>query len=225
LSTPRALQFWGSTCVVLPVFVQAPWVHLYPVSALFFTAVLLMTGFVLINFFQDRFINIGSLLIGISGSWLGGCIFWGWLRAYPIWHLPVESIALPIAIAGLNTAWRIGAGFYLASLLGTAITDFMILCTGVMKSWPDVVNANFQSASQLLHQTSEQLISPQNIFLLIGAAILILFLANLMNQKAFNDSHFRSTWLVASAALITTLWVDGLFFITTLFEPQLSGLI
>tara|TARA_Y100001968_G_scaffold49997_2_gene40421 strand:- start:10894 stop:11586 length:693 start_codon:yes stop_codon:yes gene_type:complete len=225
LSKPRTLQFWASTCVVLPVFVQAPWVHIYPISALLFTAVLLLTGIVLIQFLSARFVNVGALFIGISGSWLGGCLFWGWLRSYPIWHLPVESIALPIAIAGLNTRWRIGAGFYLASLLGTAITDLMILCTGVMKSWPEVVNANFQTASQLLHQTSQELISPENIGLLIGAAGLIAYFAYLMNQKAVNSRNFKSTWLVASAALITTLWVDGLFFITTLFQPQLSGLI
>ena len=225
MSNPRTLQFWGSTCVVLPVFVQAPWVHLYPVSALLFTAVLLFAGFVFIKFFPDRFVNVGSLLIGVSGSWLGGCLFWGWLRSYPIWHLPVESIAFPIALVGLNTRWRIGAGFYLASLLGTAITDLMIVFTGVMKSWPEVVNANFQNASALLHQTSQHLIRPENIVLLIAAAGFILFLAYFMNQKASNASVFQSTWLVASAALITTLWVDGLFFITTLFEPQLSGLI
>ena len=225
MSNSRTLQFWGSTCVVLPVFIQAPWVHIYPISALLFTIVFLGLGFVLIRFSPDRYLNIGSLLIGISGSWLGGCIFWGWLRSYPIWHLPVESIALPIAIAGLNTRWRLGSGFYLASLLGTAITDFMIVCTGVMKSWPDVVNANFQNASIILHQTSEELISPEKILLLIAAASLILFLATLMNKKAYTSIVFKDTWLVASAALITTLWVDGLFFITTLFEPQLSGLI
>ena len=225
MSNPRTLQFWGSTCVVLPVFIQAPWVHIYPISALLFTAIFLIIGFLFLYVFSERFFNVGSLLIGISGSWLGGCLFWGWLRSYPIWHLPVESIALPIAIAGLNTRWRIGAGFYLASLLGTAITDLMILCTGVMKSWPQVVNANLHTASELLHQTSQELIRPEKILMLILAGILILFLAYFMNQKASNAVLFKSTWLVASAALITTLWVDGLFFITTLFEPQLSGLI
>tara|TARA_Y100001968_G_scaffold303116_1_gene316992 strand:+ start:169 stop:804 length:636 start_codon:yes stop_codon:yes gene_type:complete len=211
--------------VVLPVFIQAPWVHIFPSSALLFTIVLLISGLGLIQFFSERFLHVGSLLVGVSGSWLGGCLFWGWLRAYPVWHLPVESIVLPIALIGLKTRWRMGAGFYLASLLGTAITDLMIVCTGVMKSWPEVINADLQNASFLLHQTSEQLLVPGNILLLLLAGGFIAFLAYLMNKKALEDSFYERTWLVASAALITTLWVDGLFLLTTLIEPQLSGLI
>ena len=225
MSNPRTLQFWGSTFVVLPVFIQAPWVHLYPISALLFTFALLSSGFVLAHFFSARFSNIGSLLVGVSGSWLGGCLFWGWLRAFPIWHLPVESIALPFAFLGLNSRWKIGAGFYLASLLGTALTDLMIVLTGVMKAWPDVINASFAKAADQLHQTALDLLSIQKIFLLFAAALLIIFIAYLMNKKAKEDSAFESTWLVASAALITTLWVDGLFLLTTLIQPQLSGLI
>ena len=61
-----------------------------------------------------------------------------------MWHLPVESIALPIAVSLLQTRWKIGASFYLASLLGTAFTDVMIVLTGVMKAWPEVVDAPFQ---------------------------------------------------------------------------------
>tara|TARA_Y100001968_G_scaffold58397_1_gene49409 strand:- start:4675 stop:5334 length:660 start_codon:yes stop_codon:yes gene_type:complete len=219
------LQFWASTFVVLPVFVQAPWVHIFPVSALLFTFIILSIGFLLVRFFSERYVNIGSLLVGVSFSWLGGCLFWGWLRAFPIWHLPVESIALPIAFLGLGKSWRIGAGFYLASLLGTAVTDLMIVLTGVMKSWPYIVNASFQEASDQLHQTALDLLSIEKIFLLIAAATLIILISYYMNQRSKKNSVFRSTWLVASAALITTLWVDGLFLLTTIVQPQLSGLI
>ncbi len=177
------------------------------------------------RFFSERYVNIGSLLVGVSFSWLGGCLFWGWLRAFPIWHLPVESIALPIAFLGLGKSWRIGAGFYLASLLGTAVTDLMIVLTGVMKSWPYIVNASFQEASDQLHQTALDLLSIEKIFLLIAAATLIILISYYMNQRSKKNSVFRSTWLVASAALITTLWVDGLFLLTTIVQPQLSGLI
>ena len=225
MSKTRTLQFWASTFVVLPVFVQAPWVHLYPISALLFTFVLLGIGLILVEFFEQRYVNIGSLLVGVSGSWLGGCLFWGWLRAFPVWHLPVESIALPIACFALFTRFRLGAGFYLASLLGTAFTDLMIVFTGVMKSWPDVVNASFQTASDLLHQTALNLLSLEKILLLILAGACIAFIARFMNQRAAIDLAFEKTWIVAGAALITTLWVDGLFLLTTLIEPQLSGLI
>ena len=225
LSSSKSLQFWSSTCVILPVFIQAPWVHVFPFSAFLFTFVFVVIGFFFIHFLSERFLNVGSLLIGVSGSWLGGCLFWGWLRNYPILHLPVESIALPIAIAGLNTKWRLGAGFYLASLVGTAITDLMILCTGVMDSWPEVVNANINSASLLLSKASHELLQPLNIVLLSLAALSIFFIAGWMSKRSLSDEILKDTWIVASAALITTLWVDGLFFATTLIQPQLSGLI
>ena len=210
---------------MLPVFVQAPWVHIYPFSALLFSVVIFSVGFCMVQFLPERFLYIGSLLVGVSGSWLGGCLFWGWLRSNPVWHLPIESIALPFACFGLNSRWKIGSSFYLASLLGTAFTDLMIVLTGVMKSWPEVVNASFQRAPELLNKAALDLLDTSNILLLFTAGSLIIFIAYWMNKKASNTSPFASSWLVASAALITTLWVDGLFFLTTLIQPQLSGLI
>ena len=55
----------------------------------------------------DKWFIVGSLLLGVSGSLLGGCLFWGWLSAFPILHIPVESVALPLAIVGLGTKWKI----------------------------------------------------------------------------------------------------------------------
>ena len=211
--------------VVLPVFVQAPWVHVFPFSAFLFSFILFFLGFYLINFSTQKWSSVGSLLVGVSWSWLGGCLFWGWLRAHPVWHLPVESIALPIAISLLKSRWKIGASFYLASLLGTAFTDVMIVFTGVMKSWPEVVEASFAEASKKLSLTAEQLLEPFSLLAILIAALLIILIANWMNQKSKTDSSSCDAWLVSSAALTTTLWVDGLFFATTLIQPQLSGLI
>ncbi len=225
LSKPRTLQFWASAMVVLPVFLQAPWVHLYPISACLFTFVLLGFGVSLVHFGGNKWSRAGSLLVGVSGSWLGGCLFWGWLREHPVMHLPVEAIALPLAFVGLETRWRIGSSFYLSCLLGTALTDLMMLFTGVMHSWPEVVNASFVEAPDLLHETAEMLFQPQQIFLLILAGILIAFIANLMRQRAILHTTSGSAWLVASAALTTTLWVDGLFLLTAFVQPRLSGLI
>ena len=219
------MQFWSSTMVVLPVFVQAPWVHVFPFSAFLFSFIIFFIGFYLLKFSTAKWSSIGSLLIGVSWSWLGGCLFWGWLRAHPVWHLPVESIALPIAITLLQTRWKIGASFYLASLLGTAFTDLMIVFTGVMKSWPEVVEAPFSEASKLLSLTAEQLFTPFSLLAIFTAAILIILIANWMNQKSKIEPSSCDAWLVSSAALTTTLWVDGLFFATTLIQPQLSGLI
>ena len=211
--------------VVLPVFVQAPWVHVYPFSAFLFSFFIFFVGFYLLNFCTNKWGSVGSLLLGVSWSWLGGCLFWGWLRAHPVWHLPVESIALPIAISLLNTRWKIGASFYLASLLGTAFTDLMIVLTGVMKSWPEVVEAPFSKASEILNLTAGKLLTPFSLICIFIAAVLIIWIANWMSQQSRIYPISCDAWLVSSAALTTTLWVDGLFFMTTLIQPKLSGLI
>ncbi len=211
--------------VVLPVFVQAPWVHVYPFAAFLFSFIIFSCGFYLLNFCTEKWSAVGSLLLGVSWSWLGGCLFWGWLRAHPVWHLPVESIALPIAISLLNTRWKIGSSFYLASLLGTAFTDLMIVLTGVMKSWPLVVEAPFSEASKILSLTAEQLLNPISLISIFAAAFIIIWISNWMNQQARVSIASSQAWLVSSSALTTTLWVDGLFFMTTLIQPKLSGLI
>ncbi len=225
LATPRSLQFWASAMVILPVFLQAPWVHVSPFSACLFTFVLLGFGFALVQFGGNKWGVAGSLLVGVSGSWLGGCLFWGWLRAHPVLHLPVEAIASPLAFVGLATRWRVGAGFYLSCLLGTAFTDLVMVLTGVMHSWPAVVSASLDTAPLILHETAQALLNPQSILLVLIAAGLIGLLAHLMKERATLNSTSGSTWLVASAALFTTLWIDGLFLLTALVEPKLSGLI
>ncbi len=209
---------------MLPVFLQAPWVHFQPVGACLFTFIILGGGVWLVQFGGEKWVKAGSLLVGVSGSWLGGCLFWGWLRAYPVWHLPVEAVVFPLACFGLTTRWRLGAGFYLASLLGTAFTDLMMVVTGVMDRWPQVVQAKIQEAPFLLHETAMQLVNPSSAFFLLLASIVILLLSKFMRERR-RISGSGSTWLVASAALSTTLWIDGLFFLTALIQPKFSGLI
>ncbi len=225
MSNPRTLQFWASALVVLPVFLQAPWVRLQPVSACLFTIVILSTGICLVHFGKEKWAEAGSLLVGVSGSWLGGCLFWGWLRAYPVWHLPVESIALPLALLGLRTRWRVGSSFYLACLLGTAFTDLLMLPTGVMSKWPEIVQASFQEAPALLKDTAENLLNLKPLLSISLASAVIIILAREMRKRANLTTAFKGTWLVASAALFTTLWIDGLFLLTALIQPSLSGLI
>ncbi len=106
----------AAALVILPVFVQAPWVRSSPLACALFTAVLVALGLRLRG-------ELGALLIGFSGSWLAGAMFWGWLRLHPLWHLPVEAFALPLAIAGLQGPWRRAGQFYLGALIGTACTD------------------------------------------------------------------------------------------------------
>ena len=47
LSRPIALRLWSSFFVILPIFIQAPWVRLEPISALCFTFIILFAAFVL----------------------------------------------------------------------------------------------------------------------------------------------------------------------------------
>ncbi|WP_320673525.1 DUF3120 domain-containing protein [Prochlorococcus sp. MIT 1341] len=225
MSNPGTLKFWTSAMVVLPVLIQAPWVRFSPISACLFSFVILGLGVGLIQRDKERWTNAGSLIIGVSGSWLGGCLFWGWFRAYPLWHLPIEAIALPIALWGLTSHWKLGSSFYISCLVGTAFTDISIVLTGVMDKWPAVVNANLSEASLLLSETADQLLLPKPLCSLALIGIVILALSNAMERQAKVSSQNQDTWLVASAALKTTLWIDGLFLLTALIQPGLSGLI
>ncbi|MEB3246947.1 MAG: DUF3120 domain-containing protein [Synechococcus sp.] len=208
----------AATMVVLPVFLQAPWVRLHPFSAALFTGLLLAVGILLNQTGRQNQAEIGQLLVGFSGSWLAGCLFWGWLRAHPILHLPIEAFALPLALGGLNGRWRLASAFYLSSLIGTACTDLMMALTGVMKDWPAVVSAPFDQAPGLLHDAGLQLLNPAPLLALGLAAALILMVGRRLSQAG-------ETWCMAGAVLVTTVWVDGLFLLTALLQPGFSGLI
>ena len=58
----------AAALVMLPVFVQAPWVRSSPLACALFTAVLVALGLRLRG-------DLGALLIGFSGSWLPGAVF------------------------------------------------------------------------------------------------------------------------------------------------------
>ena len=211
--------------VVLPVFLQAPWVRLHPFSAVLFTAVILSIGVNLHFTCRGRLQDFGSLLVGFSGSWLAGSLFWGWMRAHPLLHLPIEAFALPLALTGLNGRWRLAASFYLASLVGTACTDLMMAMTGVMPFWPEVVNAPISDASQLLHLAALQLMTPGSALLLTTAAALILVVERRLRMHSMDDGTQSEPMAMAASVLKTTLWVDGLFLAAALLQPGLSGLI
>lgn len=212
------LEVTSALLVTLPVFLQAPWVRLAPFSAALFTVPLLAAGLLLESRPDPRRQRLGTLLVGFCGSWLGGCLFWGWFRSHPICHLPIEAVALPLALAGLGGRWRLACGFYLGSLLGTAATDLAIAATGLMPFWPGVLEAEPAQAGALLHQAAEMLLEPLPLALLATSATGLLQLCRWLWQKG-------DTARVCGAALATTLVVDGLFLLAALAAPQLSGLI
>jgi len=211
--------------VVLPVFLQAPWVRLHPFSAVLFTAVIVAVGVVMNRSGHERQADLGALLVGFSGSWLAGCLFWGWLRAHPLVHLPIEAFALPLAVAGLRTRWKLAGGFYLASLVGTACTDLMMAVTGVMQQWPAVVNAPLDEASALLHQAGLSLFNPVAVVELAAAGAALILMARRCAAQAQRGGESAELWSMVGVVLSTTVWVDGLFLAAALLQPNFSGLI
>ncbi len=209
----------GALLVALPVFLQAPWVRLAPFSAAVFTLPLVLIGVLLEQRRHQGWSTAGALVVGFSGSWLGGCLFWGWCRLHPLWHLPIEAFALPLALAGLKGRWRLAASFYLASLLGTACTDGVMAITGVMTHWREVLLAPLDQAAPLLHQAALDVLQP------LPLAIVGLAGCGLIGLCRHYWSHPDPAWRLAASALATTLCVDGLFLAAALAAPRMSGLI
>ncbi len=217
LAIRRPLEpLFAGLLVTLPVFLQAPWVRTAPFSACLFTAVLLAFGLGLER--RPGWQGLGQLMVGFSGSWLAGSVFWGWCRLHPLCHLPVEAFALPLALAGLRSRWRLAAGFYLASLVGTAATDAAIAGSGLMSFWPSVLTSPPQAAADLLQQAALGVLQPLPLLLVTALAALLLLLC----RRLWQAGPQARVW---SATLATTLLVDGLFLAAALLAPGLSGLI
>lgn len=204
--------------VLLPVFLQAPWVRASPMGAALFTPWLVVLGVVLERRGQGPWRAIGALLVGFAGSWLGGSLFWGWWRVHPLWHLPIEGFALPLALGGLGSRWRLAGAFYLASLLGTAATDGAMALTGVIRLWPQVVEAPLSEAGVLLQQAGEAVLQPMALGLIGLISIVLLAICYWLWPQG-------PAGRVAAATLATTLVVDGIFLAAALLAPGLSGLI
>ena len=208
----------SSLLVALPVFVEAPWVRHAPFSAVLFTAVLVALGLGMAHSQRPSLRRSGELLVGFSGSWLGGSLFWGWCRPHPLFHLPIEAFALPLALAGLTSRWRLAASFYLASLLGTALTDGVMAISGVMGFWPEVVSAPLQDAPLLLQAAAAAVLEPLPLAVVLLSGALLLLVCRALWQRG-------EIARVAAAALATTVVVDGLFLLAAMLAPGLSGLI
>ena len=211
--------------VVLPVFVQAPWVREQPFTSCVFGFVLLAVGVITQSMAPLKWKDLGALLVGFSGSWLAGSLFWGWLASHPLLHLPVEAFALPLAITGLQTRWRLGCAFYLASLVGTAFTDLAMALTGVMTLWPAVVGASTAEATVLLQDAAAFVLRPSSLLTVMAAGVIILQLVQYCRHQSSLSLATDKAWSVAAAVLFTTLLIDGLFLSLSLLAPELSGLV
>jgi hypothetical protein len=212
------LSLISGVLVTLPVFLQAPWVRLAPFSAALFTVPLLGLALALSQHSNPRTRKAGELLVGFCGSWLAGSLFWGWCRLHPVWHLPIEAFALPLALTGLQSRWKVACGFYLGSLLGTAATDVAIAATGLMASWPQILSASGAEAPLLLQAAAQQVLAPQSLVFVVFSGVVLVQICRWLRGLG-------EVGRIASAALTTTLAVDGLFLLAALVAPSLSGLI
>ncbi len=225
LEKPISLRLWSSFFVILPIFLQAPWVRFAPVSALCFTFIIFLAAFNLSRNESNRWFLVGSLLFGVSGSWLGGCLFWGWLSPYPILHVLVEAVPLPLAFVGLGTKWKIGSSFYISSLFGTALTDVAIFLTGIMDQWREVITADSEIAPLILQKTSENLLHIKSLSIIFLMAIIIWVISKEIFNFAVPHSIQGKAFLVSSYVIQTTLIVDGIFIVLAIIQPTFSGLV
>jgi len=225
LSSSVSLRLWSSFFVILPIFVQAPWVRLEPISALCFTFIIILVAFVLYKKQANKWFIVSSLLLGVSGSWLGGCLFWGWLSQFPILHIPVEAVVLPLALIGLGTNWKIGSSFYISSLFGTAITDMTIFLVGIMDQWREVITADSETAPLILQKTSENLIQIKSLSIIVCVALILWFISKEIFDSATINTTNGKALLVSSYVIQTTLIVDGIFIFLAILQPTFSGLV
>ena len=208
--------------VVLPVFLQAPWVRLDPFSATLFTGVLVAAGLVMHQSRSQTTSDLGSLLVGFSGSWLAGCIFWGWLRAHPVLHLPgslrrARGLGRPAgALApGGNVLFVVPGGHSLHRPgHGGHRRDAVLARSG--DSLP-------RSSAATAASSGDTSASAPALVTLVISAVLVLLAGRRLSRNSGGFTGEAGS--MAAAVLITTLWVDGLFLLSALLQPGLSGLI
>jgi Protein of unknown function (DUF3120) len=195
--------------VSVPVFIQAPLVRYYPWVSLLLTAFWVGIGWLLLQ--RPRTRVWGDLLLGFSWSWFAGGIYWGWFRWEPLIHIPVEAIGLPFALWGLHRGiGKVGNLFYLGSLLGTAITDLYFYLTGVIPYWRQlmVVELDPASVSPIFQAALTRIQTPW------GAGWAFILVNFLLLMGIYPLQKRVSYWWAFSGAVLSTILVDGLFWIT-----------
>jgi hypothetical protein len=202
--------FWTAGFLVsVPVFIQAPLVRYYPEVSLILTIFWVGLGIWLLN--KPKISLWGDLLLGFSWSWLAGSIYWGWWRWEPLIHIPMEAIGLPFVLWGLSKGrGKVGNLFYLGSLLGTAITDLYFYLTGLIPYWRQLMTVELDPnlVSPIFHQALAQIQTPWGISWAIVLLNLLLAIGIYPLQKRV------CYWWAFSGAVLSTILVDGLFWIT-----------
>ncbi len=152
----------------------------------------------------------GELLTGFTWTWLSGSLYWGWLRSEPLWHLPIESIALPLALWGFRKQWcSIGVWFYVGSLFGTTITDTYFYAVDLIPAWRQIMLTPEQ-ADLIFQGALMQMNTPLGWTWAAG-------LLSLLTMTGFLSFRIHTLPAMAfSGAVVSTILVDGLFWIAAL---------
>ncbi|MEO0407142.1 MAG: DUF3120 domain-containing protein [Cyanobacteria bacterium P01_A01_bin.135] len=201
------LLFSGAIFLVsVPVFFQAPLVRVAPLLSLN----LLLVWFSIASLLRSRpaLVPWGDMLMGFAWTWLAGTIYWGWLRWEPLLHLPIEAIGLPFVwVAMRQQRLHIGHWFYLGSLLGTAITDLYFYLVDLIPDWRALMAADTAFVPSILANAVVKVQTPWGAICAMGlvAALVVIGWPPLKTSQL-------SRW-VFSGAVLSTLLVDGLFWI------------
>jgi hypothetical protein len=200
--------------VAVPVFFEAPLVRQWPWLSLGLTLFWVGLGYYL---YKKPSTQIwGDLLFGFSWSWLAGAIYWGWWRWVPAWHLPIESIGLPVT---LWLCWRgvgkVGSLFYLGSLIGTAVTDAYFYLVDLVGYWQQLMVIEPALASPILQAAVAQVRSPS------GTAWAIALVSLLLGLGILCLSSKKTHWYAFSGAILTTIVVDSLFLVLATINQTL----
>ncbi|AHJ26559.1 DUF3120 domain-containing protein [Nodularia spumigena] len=192
--------------VSVPVFIEAPLVRSLPVVSVAITGFWVWLSLTLMS--SPKTYLWGDLLFGFSWSWLAGAIYWGWLRWEPLWHLPIESIALPFACWCLLKNWgKVGNWFYLGSLLGTVLTDVYFYLVDLMPYWRQIMQVEPNRVPSILQSALIQVQTPWGQGWAVMLA-LALFTAGVLPLRT-KQTH----WYAFSGAVLSTILVDSLFLI------------
>lgn len=195
--------------VSVPVFIEAPLVRAFPGLSLALTAGWILLSFVLMS--RPASYVWGDLLLGFSWSWLAGSLYWGWLRWEPLLHLPVEAIALPIALICLQRNWgKVGSFFYLGSLFGTVVTDIYFYIVDLIPYWRQLMQAEPTLAAPILQNAVAQVHTPWGEGWALILGLLLLSVGILPLRKT------QLHWWAFGGAVLSTILVDVLFWLAAI---------
>lgn len=215
VATPGWIFAASVFLVSVPVFFEAPLVRYLPLVSL------ILTGgwFWLSRFLMSQAATAvwGDLLMGFTGSWLAGSLYWGGLRWEPTLHLPVEAIALPMAIWCIRrNQWLVGAWFYVGSLFGTAVTDIYFYLVDLIPHWRQLMLAEPDLAMPIFRSAIAQVHTPWGIACAAVLATVLLVVGFLPLRYRRSSPSETLHWWAFSGAVLSTILVDGLFWLAAL---------